>query len=85
MAVCSLWHFPAGHPDWLLTSTLPFGVPTFLGSFPTGGVSPCRYEPRPPGRLTVAPIVAHAPFPDTKRPPRRLPKVPGRHRRRSNI
>src|ERR1700704_6355564 len=30
-AVCFLWHFPAGHPDWLLASTLPFGVPTFLG------------------------------------------------------
>ena len=22
-AVCSLWHFPAGHPDWRLASTLP--------------------------------------------------------------
>ncbi len=41
-AVCSLWHFPAGHPDWPLTSTLPCGVPTFLSSFPTGGVAPCR-------------------------------------------
>src|SRR4051812_49110171 len=29
-AVCFLWHFPAGHPDWPLTSTLPYGVPTFL-------------------------------------------------------
>ncbi len=29
-AVCSLWHFPAGHPDWPLASTLPCGVPTFL-------------------------------------------------------
>ena len=29
-AVCSLWHFPAGRPDWPLTSTSPGGVPTFL-------------------------------------------------------
>jgi hypothetical protein len=29
-AVCSLWHCPAGRPDWPLTSTLPYGVPTFL-------------------------------------------------------
>ena len=36
-AVCSLWHCPAGHPDWPLASTLPYGVPTFLDLFPTGG------------------------------------------------
>ena len=29
-AVCSLWHFPAGRPDWPLASTLPGGAPTFL-------------------------------------------------------
>jgi hypothetical protein len=29
-AVCFLWHFPAGHPDWHLASTLPCGAPTFL-------------------------------------------------------
>jgi len=29
-AVSSLWHFPAGRPDWPLASTLPCGVPTFL-------------------------------------------------------
>ena len=29
-AVCFLWHFPAGRPDWPLASTLPCGVPTFL-------------------------------------------------------
>ncbi len=29
-AVCFLWHFPAGHPDWPLASTLPYGAPTFL-------------------------------------------------------
>src|SRR5262249_10104753 len=30
-AVCFLWHFPAGHPDWALPSTVPYGVRTFLG------------------------------------------------------
>jgi len=29
-AVCFLWHFPAGRPDWPLASTLPYGAPTFL-------------------------------------------------------
>src|SRR3954470_9178668 len=23
VAVCSLWHFPAGHPGWVLPTTLP--------------------------------------------------------------
>ena len=29
-AVCFLWHFPAGRPDWPLASILPCGAPTFL-------------------------------------------------------
>ena len=29
-AVCSLLHFPWGHPPWVLPSTLPCGVRTFL-------------------------------------------------------
>ena len=29
-AVCSLWHFPAGRPDWPLASILSSGAPTFL-------------------------------------------------------
>ncbi len=33
-AVCFLWHFPAGHPDWPLASTLPCGAPTFLDVVP---------------------------------------------------
>jgi hypothetical protein len=33
-AVCFLWHFPAGRPDWPLASTLPCGVPTFLDLAP---------------------------------------------------
>jgi hypothetical protein len=43
-AVCSLWHFPAGRPDWPLASILPCGAPTFLSVETT---------PRSPGRLTV--------------------------------
>ena len=30
VAVCFLWHCPAGHPGWPLATTLPFGVRTFL-------------------------------------------------------
>ena len=48
-AVCSLWHFPAGRPDWPLASTLPCGVPTFLSP-----VVPEDAGPRSPGRLTIA-------------------------------
>ena len=29
-AVCSLWHFPAGHPGWALPTTVLCGVRTFL-------------------------------------------------------
>src|SRR5450759_1023182 len=31
MAVCSLWHCPAGHPGWVLPTALPYGARTFLG------------------------------------------------------
>ena len=33
-AVCSLLHCPAGRPDWVLPSTVPCGVRTFLGPIP---------------------------------------------------
>ncbi len=29
-AVCSLWHFPAGHPEWALPTTPSCGARTFL-------------------------------------------------------
>ena len=51
-AVCSLWHFPAGHPDWVLPSTLPCGVRTFLGRVTS------RARTRPSGRLATTAIVA---------------------------
>src|SRR3954449_6642021 len=55
LAVCSLWHCPAGHPGSPLTTTLPCGARTFLGD----GVSPadataqptrpsCRQSRQPP-------------------------------------
>jgi hypothetical protein len=51
-AVCSLLHFPAGHPDWALPSILPCGVRTFLGRI----TARKRVRTRPPGRLATAPI-----------------------------
>ncbi|GAB3048334.1 hypothetical protein GCM10027053_03000 [Intrasporangium mesophilum] len=45
-AVCSLWHCPAGHPGWLLATTLPCGARTFLGR--------AEALTRPPGRLIHA-------------------------------
>ena len=33
-AVCFLWHCPAGHPGWVLPTTLPCGARTFLGTHP---------------------------------------------------
>lgn len=44
LAVCSLWHFPSGHPAWALPSALPYGGRTFL--------SRERARPRPPGPLS---------------------------------
>src|SRR5581483_2190202 len=52
-AVCSRWHFPAGHPDWALPSTLPCGVRTFLGPVTLAGAGT-----RPPGRLATATSLA---------------------------
>ena len=36
LAVCSLWHCPAGYPGWALPTTLPCGVRTFLGALCKG-------------------------------------------------
>ena len=42
-AVCSLWHFPAGHPGSVLPTTLPCGARTFLdGVSPAATVRPTR-------------------------------------------
>jgi hypothetical protein len=36
-AVCFLWHCPAGHPGWVLPTTLPCGARTFLDELPRRG------------------------------------------------
>ena len=44
-AVFSLWHCPAGHPGWVLPTTLPCGARTFLGETregPDATVRPAR-------------------------------------------
>ena len=45
-AVCFLWHCPAGHPGWVLPTTSPCGVRTFLdavtGAAITRPTRPCR-------------------------------------------
>jgi hypothetical protein len=53
LAVCSLWHCPAGHPGSPLATTLPCGARTFLGD----GVSPVDATARPGsvhGRLAAS-------------------------------
>src|SRR3954467_15953799 len=43
LAVCSLWHCPAGRPGSLLTPPLPGGA----GTFPGGGSSPADATAQP--------------------------------------
>jgi len=56
-AVSFLWHCPAGRPDWVLPSTLPCGVRTFLGP-----VRPARGRPAdsPPAPMLPAGGGRHA-------------------------
>jgi len=35
-----LWHFPWGHPHWVLPSTLPCGARTFLGNLAAPAIIP---------------------------------------------
>ena len=46
-AVCFLWHCPAGHPGWVLPTTLPCGVRTFLGD-PVSRTDAAARPARPP-------------------------------------
>ena len=52
-AVWFLWHFPAGHPDWPLTSTLPYGARTFLPRLAAPAITST-----PPAEAAVS-ILAH--------------------------
>ena len=78
-AVCSLWHFPAGRPDWPLASTLPSGVPTFLDPCPTGHHPIRTSRDHPAG--SPSPSSSHR-LPTCGRPGRRHPAfgLPKRHR-----
>jgi extracellular elastinolytic metalloproteinase len=50
VAVCSLWHCPAGRPGSVLPTTLPCGARTFLGGA-------TKVPTRPSGRLVHRPMV----------------------------
>lgn len=49
-AVCFLWHYPAGHPGWLLATALLYGARTFLDP-----PASRRYRGRPVG--SSAPMI----------------------------
>src|SRR3954467_4062226 len=76
LAVCSLWHCPAGHPGSLLTTTLPCGARTFLGpavSPADATAQPTRPSCRHPTDAEPVPLLcAHAaplrPGPDRTHP-----------------
>src|SRR3954451_11666730 len=54
-AVCSLWHFPAGHPGWELPTTSPCGARTFLDATPRGADAVARpAHPRTQDRGVLA-------------------------------
>ena len=75
-AVCSLWHFPASRPDWVLPSTLPCGVRTFLGRVPCG---PGRGHPAGSPPIPFWPTALHrVPRPSIGAPRCRSP-LPPRH------
>jgi len=73
-AVCSLWHCPAGRPDWPLASTLPCGVPTFLDPWPPEG------DPREERTAATWPTHRrhHGPTARDRAPSRPAPRPPPR-------
>ena len=66
-AVCSLWHFPAGHPGSALPTTLPCGARTFLTgpwlAWPGAAARPARPIPKDkrshPGSRALARGIRH--------------------------
>jgi len=50
VAVCSLWHFPAGRPGWVLPTTPPCGARTFLGGRPLARAPDAAARPARPRR-----------------------------------
>ena len=81
LAVCSLLHFPSGHPAWKLSSTLPFGVRTFLDPLRqrAAAVRWARAPIVPVNRRWSPGIVVSRPATRTDRP---RPQRPGRARGR---
>src|SRR5437016_7726216 len=66
-AVSFLWHFPSGHPDWALTSVLPFGARTFLPTSRTGSGAATR----PPRPVDFTPATCARRWPGSQARPRR--------------
>ena len=52
-AVFSLWHCPAGHPGWVLPTTVLCGARTFLGAEVSPG-NATAWPTHPPSRVPVA-------------------------------
>ena len=79
VAVCSLWHFPWGHPHWALPSTLPYGARTFLGKLSQPAITPST----PPSVMTTVSIAALRRFDTVRRgrnqPARRQAFAPANH------
>src|SRR5690606_35753631 len=59
-AVCSLWHCPAGHPGWVLPTTLLCGARTFLGTRRLAAMGHAVARPARPGNTlaTGRPLTA---------------------------
>src|SRR5689334_2439256 len=55
VAVCFLWHFPAGHPGSALPTTLPCGARTFLSDSGRTGAAAAARLPRPPLPTSLGP------------------------------
>ena len=57
-AVCFLWHFPSGHPAWMLSSIRLYGVRTFL--------DPCSQRAAAASTLSFNPLWDLLIFPRNK-------------------
>src|SRR3954466_13946582 len=78
LAVCSLWHCPAGFPGSPLATTLPCGARTFLGD----GVSPADATAQPTRPSCAQSTGAPRAAPDFAPAPRVAPPDHGRRHTR---
>src|SRR5659263_636574 len=91
VAVCFLWHCPAGHPGWVLPTTVLYGARTFLGevsldatawpTYPRVKGSAARWAGRPP-RFDRSEVRRHAHDGDLPRAVH--PRLHDAHRRRGD-